>query len=246
MNRYVLIGLLFIVAHAASALTPDELLDTVDRMTPEQVQQFHQKLEAKYWEPVPEGFFRRMAIDVSASYLRLDTVDIDALDLVDRDLDVDEAGGFEVGLLWRILNDQTRLGFRLGGWKVSDDNLSAAGYSRVALSGQHLALVAQYQLLRTEHWLLWTELAPGVGHVRLESVDTPDEAASTLRKLDGDYWDVLLQGGLSWRPNPVLSLFASAGYRFADKQSLDEGGESTDVRIDVSGFTARLGIGLNF
>jgi hypothetical protein len=114
------------------------------------------------------------------------------------------------------------------------------------VAGGSLSLAANYQWVRSDSWLLWTEIAPGVGSVALETVDTPNGEATTLRSFDGSFTQVDLQGGVSWRFNPVLTLFLSAGYRFAESVDLEEGGKTSEVKFDASGFSGRFGLGVNF
>jgi len=44
----------------------------------------------------------------------------------------------------------------------------------------------------------------------------------------------------------VLTLFLSAGYRFAESVDLEEGGRTSGVKFDASGFSGRFGLGVNF
>ena len=120
------------------------------------------------------------------------------------------------------------------------------GYSRVDLSGAALAVAANMQWVRNPRWLVWTEAAPGTGSVRMEVVDTPVGQATTLRSFDGGYAFLDLQAGAAWRLNPVLSLFVSGGYRFAESIDLEEGGTETVLDFDASGGFGRVGLGVNF
>ncbi len=234
------------ICTAQSAVSPEDLLAAFDQMTPEQVYELEQKLEAKLWQPIPEGFFTRMAIEFGGSYAELDTVDLSSVTLSGGNMDVSEAAGPSFGLFWRMRNERFRLGLRADAWSATDSNLSDEGYSRADLDGGTISLAAQYQWIRSDRWLMWTELAPGIGFVVLDTVDTPAGQATTLRRFDGTFTHVSVQGGVAWRMNPVLSLMVSGGYRFAESVTLDEGGRSTRVDVDPSGFSSRFGIGLNF
>ncbi len=231
---------------ARAEVTPDDLIRAVDQMSPEQVHAFQQKLEAKMWEPVPQGFFTRMAVDLGVSYASLDTLDLSSVPLSGGNMNVDQVGGIDVGLLWRLSGERFRIGLRLGSWAAVDSNLGEGGYSRAEVTGGSLALAANYQWVRSGSWLIWTEMAPGVGSVEVETVNTPSGEATTLRSFDGSFAQVDLQGGASWRFNPVLTLFLSAGYRFAESVDLEEGGQTSGVTFDASGFNARAGLGVNF
>ena len=246
LTRAAAIMLLMCGMTVRGAVSPDELIRTVDQMSPEQAQEFRQKLEAKLWTPVPMGFFRRMAIDFGGSSSSLDTVDLQSLSLSGGRMEVDRASGGDIGLLWRVFNERFRLGLRSSSWVATDANLGKGGYSRVDLSGGSLSLAANYQWVRSEACLLWTELASGSGRIAIETVDTPNGQPTTLRFFDGSFGQLDIQAGASWRFNPVLTLFMSGGYRFAESVDLDEGGITRPVKFDASGFLGRFGLGVNF
>jgi hypothetical protein len=213
---------------AWGAVTPDEVIGAVDTMTPEQALLFSQKLESKLWKPIPEGFFSRMALDLGVWAGSLND------------------GGLDLGLFWRAFDPRFRLGLRMGSWGASDSNLEPGGYSRADLTGASLALAANMQWVRNAQWLVWTEVAPGIGSVRLELVNTPAGQATTLRTVDGGYAQLDLQAGVALRVNPVLTVSLSGGYRLADGIDLNEGGEETVLDFDASGAFARVALGFNF
>lgn len=228
-------------------VTPDELIRAVDQMSPEQVQTLRQKLDAKTWKPIPEGFFSRLAVDLGIGSAALDSIDLSGVSLSGGNLDIDMVSGLDLGLLWRVgAGDRFRLGLRLGGWEGTDSNLGAGGYSSADLTGGYLALAAQYQWIRTASCLVWTELAPGVGGVALDTVDTPSGQPTTLRSFEGTYGQMDILAGASWRVNPILAVYLSGGYRLAESVDLDEGGQTSAVEFDASGFVSRLGLGFNF
>jgi hypothetical protein len=232
---------------AYGQLTPDDLIKAVDQMTPAQVNEFQQKLDAKLWKPVPEGFFTRMSADVGVSGSSLDTVDLGSLTLSGGKMDVESVSGVDLGLLWRVGDgDRFRLGVRFGGWGAIDSNLAEAGYSRAELTGGYLKLAANYQLIRSKSCLVWAEIAPGAGSVTMDTVDTPTGQPSTLRSFDGSFGQVDFQAGASWRFNPILSLFLSGGYRWAESVDLEEGGKTRDAEFDASGFVGKFGLGVNY
>ena len=246
MIRIAAVLLLLGSVPASGEVTPDDLIQAVDQMSPEQVYEFQQKLEAKLWKPVPQGFFTRMAVDIGVSYSALDTVDLSSVTLSGGSMDVDAVGGIDLSLLWRILNERLRLGVRFGNWAAMDSNLADAGYTRAEVTGGNVSLVANYQLVRSDSWLLWAEVAPGAGAIAIEMVDTPTGEATTLRSLDGSFGQVDVLGGVSLRLNPVIACFLTAGYRFAESVDLEEGGKTTAMEVDATGFNARTGLGVNF
>ncbi len=250
MKRSVMtIGIVLLLALALGTwaeVTPDALIQAVDQMTPEQVHAFRQKLDARLWDRLPEGFFGRMAVDIGMMYSAVDSLEYGTLAFAGGDMDLDSVEGMDVGVLWRACKERFRLGVRMGSWTATDSNLAEDGYTRVELSGGSISLAAQYQWIRSDSWLLWTELAPGTSAVTLETVNTPVGEATTLHTFDGDFGHLDVVAGVSWRMNRVLSLFLAGGYRFAESMRFEEGGSKTDLKLDASGFTAKLGLGINF
>lgn len=247
MKTMAMLGLGLVLAGSlARGATPEELLQAVDQMTPEQAYAFSEKLDAKLWQGVPEGFFTRMAIDFGVSGSTLDTVDLGGVSLSSSDLDLEDVGGFDVGILWQAFHPRMRLGLRFTGWSATDSNLGDAGYSRVDLTGGELLAAAHVAWVRSKSWILWTELDAGVGSIILDTIDTPAGDATTLRRFDGDYGVGVLQAGAMWRFNPALAIQLSGGYRFAESVTLEEGTRESTPELDASGPLARIGLGVNF
>jgi hypothetical protein len=245
--RWAALALLAGVAGVARAeLTPEELLKTVDRMSPDQVLALSQKLEARFWEPIPSGFFMRMAVDVGVSAGRIDSTGVERMSLSGGRMDLEDVGGVDVGLLWRFNNPRYKLGMRFGSFMAEDSNLRDSGYSRAELTGGHVTIPLNVQWVRCPRWLLWTEAAVGGGSARLDAVDTPAGEATTMRRFEGDYVLADVQAGVSVRLNPAISLFLSGGYRFAESVKLEEGGQKTGLELDMSGGFGRAGIAFNF
>jgi len=242
-----LLSLTLLLARGAYAeVTPEQVLEAVDKMTPEQVLALSQKLESKVWKPIPEGFFTRAAFDIGVSGSSLDKVDLKSVPLSGGKLTVDEIDGLDLGLLWRIGGEHFRLGLRMSAWDTYDSNLGEGGYSRVEISGGSVALAANVQAIRTDKFLLWAEVAPGGSWVAIDTVDTPSGQATTLRQLDASFGQVDVTAGASWRMNRILSFSASGGYRFAESVTLEEGGQKIDARLDASGYLGRIALGFNF
>jgi len=232
------------VSHAE--ISSEDLIDAVDQMTPEEAHDFTQKLEAKLWKPVPEGFFSRMAVALDVGISSFDEVDLSTVAMTAGEMDVDTVSGTAVTILWRLLNERARGGIRFGSWLSEDSDLGPAGYSRAEIQEGHVSVALNYQWIRTDRWLLWTETNLGAGSISLETIDTPTGDSTTLRSFDGEFWLVDLRTGGSLRLNPVLSMFVSWGYCLAEDVDLEEGGSETPVSVDVSGYSGQLGLGINF
>ena len=226
--------------------SPQDLLNAMDKMTPDEAQLFYQKLEAKYWQPLPEGFFTRMGAVLSFEASGLAKVRPASQSQLGSTLDLSHAAGGEMALLWNVCDSKLRIGLEFGTLLASDSILANGSYAREDFQAGLGALVVNYQLVREQHWQLFTQAAAGVGSARLDTLDTPKGQATTIHSYDASFPWAQLQAGLAWRPNPVLTLFASGGYRFAGNADLSEGGDEHHGKLDVSGATGRLGFGFNF
>ena len=236
--------LLTCTAHAETGA--QDLLNAVDKMTPEEAQLFQQKLEAKYWQPLPEGFFTRMSFTLSMESSGLAKVNPANQSKTGNELDLSRASGGEVAILWNLFDPKLRLGLEFGTLLASDSKLEDGNYAREDLQAGLGALVVNYQLIREAHWQLFTQASAGVGGARLDTLDTPKGQATTIHSYDASFPWAQLQLGLAWRPNPVLTLFASGGYRFAGSVDLKEGGDDHHGKLDISGGSGRLGVSFNF
>jgi len=223
-----------------------DLLNAVDKMTPDEALLFRQKLEAKYWQPLPEGFFTRMSISIAAEVSGLSRVTPGSQSKTGGELDLNRASGGALTLLWNVCDPRLRLGLEFESLLASDSTLDDGSYARSDLQSGLLGLVVNYQLIRESCWELYAQGTAGFGGARLDTLDTPKGQASTEHSYDASFPWAQLQVGAAWRPNPVLTLFISGGYRFAGRADLHEGGEDQHGSLDISGATGRLGLGFNF
>jgi len=189
-------------------MSPQDLLNAVDKMTPDEAQLFYQKLEAKYWQPLPEGFFTRMSVSFAAEVSGLAKVNLASQSPLGNTLDFNRAAGGEVALLWNVFDPKLRLGLEFGTLLASDSTLQNGSYAREDLQAGLSALVVNYQLVREPHWQLFTQAEAGIGGAQLDTLDTPKGQASTIHSYDASFPWAEVQAGLAWRPNPVLTLFA--------------------------------------
>jgi hypothetical protein len=231
---------------AAAETGAQELLNAVDKMTPDEALLFQQKLEAKLWRPLPEGFFTRMSISFSVEGSGLARVSPGSQSKTGEALDLTRASGGELTILWNVGDPRLRLGLELGSLLASDSRLADGSYARRDLQGGLVGVVANVQLIRERCWDLFTQASAGFGGMLLDTLDTPKGQASTIHSYDASFPWAQLQVGAAWRPNPVLTLFVSGGYRLAERVALSEGGEEQHGKLDVSGATGRVGIGFNF
>lgn len=243
-----LIMMVFIGIPMVSAeTTPEDILRAVDQMTPEQAHELQRKIAKRQWDPVPGGFFDRLAIRGSFNVQSVKDIDLAALNLSSgNDLDLDVMGGGEFTVLWQLFSDRFRTGFKGAALYAEDSDISTAGYSRVELNQNAAALVANYQLVRADKFLWWTEAGLGGGSITMEVLDTPSGGSSTLLEYEKDYGLAELSTGIEWRFNSELSLNVHVGYQFAEEIELEQAGQKTALSIDPSGVKGGLGLSYNF
>ncbi len=226
-------------------VTPDELLQAVDRLSPAQAQQFSQSLEAKTWEPVPKAIFHRLALTLGFGVGQMADLDLGGTDVSNRGLDNDTVGEFELGLSWWLGRPEWRLGLRMGSYGSEDSGMDDAGYASAELMGSYSEIVLGYQFQRTPTWILWADLGLGGASAELETLNTPAAGGTTLRRYDGDYNLLDLRAGAAWRMNPVLALFATGGYRLASETDLEQADTATGPELDASGPFGQIGLAAN-
>ncbi len=229
-----------------SAVNAEDLIKIVDEMTPEQAYEFQNKLDASGFKPIPKGFFSRLAFDVSGGVSKFDRVDLSGITLSAGPLKVDEVDGQRVGVAWKYFDDMLRVGFSGAKWHAEDSFLSDGKYSRAELKATDFTITVAGQWIRTRNFQLWTKLGAGVGAVDLDTVDTPANSGSTVRKLNAEFPVLDVEVGMAWRFNPIISVGLSGGYRFSDEVNFEEGGKEIGAKIDPSGYTARVGLNVNF
>lgn len=248
MKKVLMVLMVLLLAgwRATAQVTPEQVIDAIGQMTPEQVDELNKKLAANYWEPIPEGFFSRFAFRIDATYNQFDDLQAGDLDLANGDLDIDDAGGMEIALLWQVVVPELHIGLKFGGSSDRDATSSAGGYSRIEMTDAYWAFLVNYQLVRQQHFILWLEGSGGFGSTSLETLNTPAGGASTFREFDGDYGMGDIRLGASWRFNPIISLHAAAGYRFAGEVDFEEGDRDTLLSMDPSGFVGTMGLGFSY
>ncbi len=236
---------LFAVACCHGEVTPSEVLDAVDKMTPEQALEFTQKLESRLWDPLPYGFFSSMAVMVGPSIHEIDSIEVPPGVGGAADARPDGAAGQEVSIIWRCMGEQTLVGLRFATLAGDESRTAGGGYQRTEILSGSVAVALHQQLVRSESWLLWVDVSGGYAGLEMEEVVTPAEGGSTVRYYDGGYAFGEVRGGATWRINPILGIYASGGYRFADDVSLDEGDIESGIDLDHSGACFQLGLAVN-
>ncbi len=239
--------ILMSVSMLSAETTPEDILKAVDQMTPEQAHELHKKITKRQWDPVPTGFFDRLAIKGSMNVQSLKDVNISSLNLSSgKDLNLETIGGSEFGILWQVFNDRFRAGFKLAALAAEDSDMSTTGYSSVEMTLNTAALVANYQLVKSNKFIWWTEAALGGGNIDMEVLDTPTGGPSTLARYDKGYGMGELTTGIDWRFNSELSLNLYAGYQFSEDVKMKQADQTTGITVDTSGVKGGMGLSYNF
>jgi hypothetical protein len=227
--------------------TPEEILEAVEEMTPEQVHELETTLASRKWEPVPGSFFDRIALKFSVVGARMDDLDLSSVNLsAGHDLDLEAVSGNELSVLWQLFDKRFRAGFKFAVMAAEDSHMDNNGYSSAELFQTTSTIAVNYQLVRTDAFIWWTEAAVGGSYTELELLDTPLGSASTIRRYDKTYGQGELSTGFDWRFNPVLSLSCFIGYQNAEDVKLEEGGRETGIEFDPKGYKGGVGLTYNF
>ena len=244
MLNWVLIALLSIsVSAMAVEPTPDELIKTVEKMSTDQLIQLNKIVRDKYSQKYGEAF-SRFGLNFDYSLLGFKKTGAEDMALSGGDMNLDPMMGGTISLYWRCVS-KLQLGIEYQGFTGWNANKNQNGYSDVELAGYMSGLSANYHVLRMEQFGVWLNLTGGYGAIALETLDTPSGEASVMNRYRRDYLFGKAGVGAQWRLTHWFSVFASGGYRLAEKVELKEGGENTGFDLDASGYEARLGIGFN-
>lgn len=249
MRNFICFLTLLVLASPLDAgeIAPEDILKAIDQMTPEQAHEVEAKLAKRQWDPVPGGFFERLALNGSIAVLTMDEIDLDAFKLsTGEDLELEALGGSQMSIMWRLFSERFRAGFKFAGYMAEDSDMGPGGYSSVELTNDTAAITANYQIIRSNSFLWWTEASLGGGNLAMEIIDTPVGEATSVRHLKKEYGFGELASGIAWRFNSKLSLNGFAGYQFADEIELEEGGKSTGIELEPKGWKAGLGLSYNF
>lgn len=244
MSKWVLIGLLSVsVTALAAESTPDELIKTVEKMTPDQLIQLNKIVRDKYSEKYGEPF-SRFGINFDYDLIGFKKTGVEDMTFSGGDMNLDAMMGGTISLYWRC-KSMLQLGVEYQGFTGWDANRNRNGYSDADFAGYMSGLSANYHVLRMEQFGLWVNLTGGYGEIALETLNTPAGESSEMRRYRQSYFFGKAGVGAQWRLTHWFSVFASGGYRLAEKVELKEGGDKTGFDLDASGYEAKVGIGFN-
>lgn len=236
------------VAQTDAPVTPQQLIEAVDAMSPDQARDITARLIRKMQaDRKATSYAPRMGASLAVGLAStFDEVSLPPHEWSGGTPDLEDVSAAELTALWRCRSDRFHWGLRLASFASEDSDMTDAGYTRGRLDAYELTLATQVQIVRAKRWLLWIEIAGGRGSAYLETLDTPTEAASTVREFDGDYWLGDARAGVAWRCSPLCSFYLSGGYRLAEDVDLEEGGSETDATVDPSGPIGMVGFALGF
>lgn len=244
ISKWLLIGLLSAgTAAMAAEPTPDELIKTVEKMSIDQLMQLNKVVRDKYSEKYGE-MISRFGLNLDFSMLGLKDNGSEDMKFSAGDLDPEPMLGFALGLYYRCI-PKLQVGVEYQGFAGWNSDKNNGGYSDADIAGYMAGLSANYHLLRMDKFGLWCNLTGGYGAFAMDTLDTPAGEASELHRYRQNYLFAKAGLGAQWRLTQWFSLFASGGYRIAEKVELKEGGEKTGFDLDASGYEARVGMGFN-
>ena len=244
ISKWLLIGLISAGTTAmAVEPTPEELIKTGENMSIDQLLQLNKIVRDKYSQEYGE-MISRFGFNLDFSMLGFKKNGAEDMPFSVGDLNPEPMIGFTLGFYWRCL-PPLQVGVEYQGFTGWDSDRNQAGYSDADLAGYMTGLSANYHLLRMDKFGLWLNLTGGYGAFAMDTLNTPAGQASELHRYRQSYFFGKGGMGAQWRVTHWFSVFASGGYRLAEKVDLKEGGEKTGFDLDASGYEAKVGIGFN-
>lgn len=241
------IGFLCAVTAFGVSLAHADLVDQVDELSPDRAYLLMNKLQAKVFEPVPEGFFTKLSVNVSSGSAFVDPKAYKAR-LHPNFNDLDHLMTMKVNLLWKT-QSAFSFGFMLGGQMGREaEEIAAAIFESVSIRSGFFDLGVSCRLDLDESFFIAPALGVGVIGAGFREETTNDLSQNTyIFRASGIAPHLLVEVPLHYRLNPVWTLNLTNVFQFANVTKLDR---IRDVRasvptLNLSGYQLMFGIGLN-
>lgn len=208
------------------------LEEQVDALTPEEAFRIMNKLKAKQYEPIPEGFFTKLSL--STSFGIQSSKQDDFYSSVNSKFSDDDnhemPSFFRASLLWHY-SEKVRLGIGFGifGNELTKET-STGVFEEVNLSGSYLQLEASRIFNLSQKLSLLPMI--GVGFLQADAMTkkSDDNTESTyLYEYEGADLMASAVIGLNYKLNKVFHIGVEGGYLYSVVDDLKRSGE-----VDIS------------
>jgi len=243
---------LFVISFLLTSSLSANLIEEVDKLSPEETNLLLQKIDAKLYKPVPESFFTRFTMSgsfgINFSYPREFNSYIDAKH--------DSFNKFYYGqtnLMWNIYNADTYkilLGFVFDFKRAeSEKELSPNVYQEVTLNGIGMAFAISHVCNLTEKLYFIKTLAYGPFAVDINLNNHDDNEKKTYNyNLTGAGYTALANLSLLYRFNKVFSIGPDFSYQYARVEKLKRFENTVNAPSDITlkGISAGLRLAYNY
>lgn len=243
---FILVSLVFSTSLYAN------LVEEVDKLTPEEAKMLVEKLNAKFFEPVvPQSFFTRATMAGSfgafVSYPRSFNEEF-----MGADHENFKSFGYgQFSLQW-YLSQKFMLGILVDAkMQESEEEISSNVYETVTLVGAGMHIACTYRFDISENWFFTPTLAigPFVGSAtRVTDDDNDGENKSHNYSVEGIGYSGMVVLPFLYDINKVFSIGPELSYQFArvDKLKRYNDEVSNPKNITFNGFGAGLKIAYNY
>lgn len=244
MNKFF-IFLIFLFSTSLFA----NLIEEVDKLSPEEAKLLVQKLDAKFFHPIiPESFFTRFtastSFGINYSYPKEFN---NYLDNAHDNFNKFAYG--QLNLMW-FMSKKFMLGLMVDGKNFeSKETLEAGKYQKASLTGLTLALASTYNFDISERWLFSPSI--GIGpFIAFASFVTDDDNLKTTYdySFSGIGYSGVLTLPFLYRINKVFAIGPELSYQYArvDKLKRYDTTINNPKNITFNGFGAGLKIAYNY
>lgn len=240
-----LVFLMFVFSTSLSA----NLIEEVDKLSPEEANLLLQKLDSKFFAPiVPESFFTRFT--ASTSFGAMYSYPREFNNYMDPAHDNFKNFGYgQVNLMW-FLSKKFMLGLMLDAkMNESTEELVAGKYEKVSLTGLSAAIACSYVFDISENWIFTPTF--GVGpFMAVAEINTDDDNAKTSYNysFSGLGYTGIAVFPFLYRVNKVFAIGPELAYQYArvDKLKRYDNTINNPKNIIFNGFSAGLKIAYNY
>lgn len=240
--------LIFILVFLFSNSLFANLVDEVDKLTPEEANLLIQKLDSKFYQPlIPETFFTRITVSASAgtnfSYPREYNNNLNAVH--------DPFKSFYYGqanLMWYV-SKKFMIGFMFQGFEASShEELTTDTYQKVTLSGYSLAFACGYLFDVSSSWYFTPAIGIGPFFANSSTITDNDLSQTTYDySIHGVGYVGILNLSMMYRINRVFSIGPEISYQYARVDKLKRFHTiETPKNIIFNGLNAGIKIAYNY
>lgn len=223
------------------------LIDEVDKLTPEQAYLFNQKLQAKVLSPVPESFITHITVALSGGVGVYNPSNYNDY-LAPTQAKVTTAGFWKADLMWKLC-DHFLLGFQSSFNSVNQTKVPSANtFYSLSIFAPTTDVAAAYQIPLSDHFFLAPGIAIGGIFAWVTEETTNDTAKTTY---DLRYWGSAFHLSASlpiyYRLNRIWSIGLTNSFQIGNITNLQraEDHPANVPNLNLTGYQGSFTIAFN-